>query len=345
MNKSIKLMVWGLVGPLAVGLAGCSSLPDNLKPAILQLTPADISATANGSSAALAASPTTAAPTAKPPAATDSAPAATSQSAAPSATPAAAARFGLLADLKTNVSVRLTADGKDHAGQFGEALPVGAQVVTDPTGKARIVMENGSTVRLGPNTQLVLVDRQQQSSGLQTQLQLLIGKLWVILGRDAGETLQVETSVGVAAVNGSYMSVDYQPGKPDDTSDDVLQVTCLEGSCSLTVNGQTIKFTTHQKIRLEGKGGKLKGPEAMSSDDIQEWLDNNDEILIEGGNDQGQNGTETPEAPGGSTLPTKAPAAGVPWPGGAAGRPDGLAIVVTGIVLGVAGGGWLKRRK
>jgi FecR protein len=385
-SKSVR---WAGLALGLVLLSGCGLLPAASKatsvPVAAQgatqavvIIPAKLAATATKAVAA----PTKAAPT-------GSAPTKSAPTAAPSATSAGsqattaptAEQFGILGDTTKKVSVKSSLETDAHEGVFGESLPKGAVLNTDDTGRARILLQNGSTLRLAPNTQLALTDRQEPTTGnILTQLDLLVGKVWAILGRGANESLTIETPIGVGAVRGSYMSVEYIPGKLDDPTDDILIITCLEGDCSVTTPLGTVNLTTGQKITITGKGNPPVGPVPMTQQDIQDWLDNNVEILILFGiNGNGQaptslgpitlqlpgggtivivlgpdtptpTATPTPSATsssggGGSTLPTAAPASYAPWPSTLGSRSGGLAVVFFGLVVTVAGGGWLKRRK
>jgi len=313
---------------------------------------------------------------------TKTAPSATSAGSQATIAPVAAEatdQFGILGDTTAKVSVKSSSKSDAHEGVFGESLPKGAVLNTDKTGRARILLQNGSSVRLAPNTQLALTDREQPATGdIATQFNLLVGKVWAILGRGANETLTIETPIGVGAVRGSYMSVEYIPGKPNDPSDDILIITCLEGDCSLTTPLGTVNLTTGQKITITGKGNPPVGPVSMTQQDIQDWLDNNVEILILFGIGNGQaptslgpvtlqlpgggtivivlpgaTDTETPTptatstsgGSGGSTLPTAAPGGYAPWPNTLGSSSGGLTLVFFGLVVTAVGGGWLKRRK
>ena len=364
-NRHHRIVIW-VTGWLSLALAGCSLLPSGA----ISVPVATAAVVATATSAGAVAQPTPAAIAAR--VTVTLGPTELGES------------LGLLGDVIQKVLVKPSAAAEEHQGVFGEALPVGATVKTDETGRARLLLENGSTVRLAPNSQIVLTDRQQPESGdVLTRLNLLVGQVWVILGRGTAETLTVETPIGVGAVRGSFMSVVYLPGDPDDLTDDILSITCLEGECELTTPLGTVKLTTGQKIGLAGKGNAPTGPVPMTQADIREWLDNNVEILILFGIfDQSQGGqppqslgpillpiqipgggdifvlvpptntptpTPTPTATntggGGATLPTAAPAGSANWPNPFNGRVDGVMALMTGLVLGVVGVRRVRRRK
>lgn len=376
--KRMKSLRWVSLGLAAVLLAACGLLPAAPKPTAVPVATQPVSIVP----AKLVATDTKAAPAntaTKAPTATTA-----SSKPAPTATTAptseSAAQFGILGDITDHVTVKASAKAQEKPGTFGESLPKGAVLTTDDTGRARILLENGSTVRMAPNTQLSLVDRQEpktETDNVLTQLNLLVGKVWAILGKGADESLEIETPIGTGAVRGSYMSIEYIPGASDDPTDDVLIITCLEGNCSLTTPLGTINLTTGQKVIIIGKGNPPTGPTPMTQEDVQDWLDNNVEILILFGIGNGQTGgpialgpitlqlpgggtivvvipaatdtpTPTPTATstggGGSTLPTTTPSGGFVWPNNLGVRADGLAVVGFGLVFSVAGA-WYKRRK
>ncbi len=357
-----------------LALSACSLLPGNPGAAVPVAT--QVSAANQAKPAATQAK--TPAPQPPPPStqSTHPPPRAGAAPQKPTATEAPANQFGLLGELTDRVFVQPSETDQAHLGVFGESLPIGALVNTDQTGRARLLLQNGTTVRMAPNTQITLTDHQQPQSGdVITQLDLLVGKVWAILGRGASETLTVETPIGVGAVRGSYMSVEYAPGKPDDPSDDVLIVTCLEGNCSVTNDTGTVNLTTGQKAIIEGKGGPISGPNPMTQEDVNDWLNNNPEILILFSITNGQGPaslgpitiqlpgggfivvlppdtetptptpTATPTGGGGSTLPTAAPGGYAPWPNTLGSHAGELAVVFFGLVFVAAGRETFKRRK
>jgi hypothetical protein len=373
----IRILLTGLIG---LALASCNLLPGAANSAIPVATSAPASTAtpvATDNQGVAVAQPTTAAITVRS--------TATKVANTPTTTTEAVESFGILGDVSQKVSVKPSAKATEHPGVFGEALPLGAELNTDEKGRARVVLENGTTIRLAPNSHLVLTERQQPESGdLLTQINLLVGQVWVILGRGAKETLQVETPIGVGAVRGSFLSVLYLPGVANDPTDDILIITCLEGDCELVTPLGTVKLTTGQKIGIVGKGNAPTGPVPMTREDIQEWIDNNVEILILFGVfDGSQTGqppqsfgpvtiqipgigevfvivpptetptptptptSTTPSGGGGATLPTATtvPANSLNWPNKFNGRVDGLMVMVTGLVLGTVGVRRIKRRK
>ncbi len=264
---------------------------------------------------------------------------------APATTEAAAV---MMADLVPKVFVNGPGDAARHEGMFGEALAVGSELLTDETGRARLVFSDGATIRLGPGTRLVLTSQQESTDGgWLTQLNLWAGQVWVILQKGL---LSVETPVGVAAVRGSFLSVAYFPGDPDNPADDQVVVTCLEGRCSLKADSGEIQLGTGQKIILVGVGSPPGDVGAMTQEDLDEWLANNPEVLLilqgrTGEPSETPSATETPTAtPGGSTLPTAAPAASAQWPFESGRSPGSVVVVIAGVAVSALGRRWLKRR-
>lgn len=148
----------------------------------------------------------------------------------------------------------------------GYILQVLGQVQTKTDGKVRLDFSTGTLVRLGPNTLFTLQPSQQNDQGLLIQLQMALGKAWVIL--KGGGTLQVQTPSGVAAVLGSFMGVTYNPNTGD------LRITCLEGHCSLTTKVGSVEITTGQAAEVTGPN-QVPQVSQMTPQDYQDWMANN----------------------------------------------------------------------
>ncbi|MBI9047603.1 MAG: FecR domain-containing protein [Anaerolineaceae bacterium] len=144
------------------------------------------------------------------------------------------------------------------------------QVKTMQDSRVRLDTSNGTIIRLGPNTLFTLLDQEEKSSGLFTRIRIEAGKLWAIL---SGGELEIETPSGLAAVRGSYLSVDIDPqtGK--------VFITCLEGNCSAESDGGLIKLTGGQtalitNISLPPVIGR------MDHHDVEQWLLINPESTV-----------------------------------------------------------------
>jgi hypothetical protein len=187
-----------------------------------------------------------------------------------SATPAASAtlpgRTAVLEDIVGTVLSGPAGSGKDVPATNGQVLSEGAQVGTGKDSKARINLNDGTILRLRPNT-LVTLDRLAGDlSNPFTRLLLAVGKVFVIL--KSGQ-LEVQSPVGVATVTGSFLSVEYQA----DTN--TVVVTCLEGNCTLRNNQTGVSLTTGQAASMAGGAGPVL--RWMTTGEIQAWLDDNPE--------------------------------------------------------------------
>lgn len=87
--------------------------------------------------------------------------------------------------------------------------------------------------------------------------------------------MQVNTPGGLAAVRGSYMSVQVVPGSNNNTF--TVTVTCLEGNCSFSDTAGAVNFTTGQKI-VSSDPNVLPAVLSMNKADVQSWLTNFPEL-------------------------------------------------------------------
>lgn len=166
-----------------------------------------------------------------------------------------------LGEFSGDVQARADQQAEFAAASLGEALYLNGQVQTGADGRARLDFSDGTLVRVSPDTLFTVALVEDAGGGLLKSLSMTFGRLWVVLN---GGSLEVETPSGVASVRGSYMMVEQDP----DTGD--MTVTCLEGTCTLEVNGEVITLTAGQKAWLSG--GEL-GSGVMSQEEIQAWID------------------------------------------------------------------------
>ena len=148
------------------------------------------------------------------------------------------ARTATIREIVNQVLSRITETHSESSATVGQVIRVGGTVQTLADGKARVDLSEGTIVRLAPQTVFTVTQLNQDTGNPFTRLRLLAGKIWVILN---GGTLDVDTPVGAASVRGSLMSVTYNP------SLGIAIITCLEGTCAVTVNGVTIVLHDHQQ--------------------------------------------------------------------------------------------------
>jgi FecR protein len=149
-------------------------------------------------------------------------------------------------------------------------LPVKSQVKTLENSQARLDLATGTIVRLGPNTLFTLEVQQSGDEGLFTRIWMDVGKVWIILN---GGTLEIETPSGLAAVRGSYMSVEYWP------SSEGLTMTCLEGHCSLQNEMGKMDMVAGEACDIEAPGEPPHG-RMMNNTEMDEWMGMNPEATM-----------------------------------------------------------------
>jgi hypothetical protein len=177
-------------------------------------------------------------------------------------------RTAVLNDLVGNVQSRPAGGGKDVPATNGQTLDEGSQVRTGGGSKAKISLSDGTILRLRPDTLITLDRLIGDPSNPFTRLLLALGKVFVIL--KSGH-LEVQSPAGVAAVTGSFLSVEYLAGT------NTVVVTCLEGSCTLRNDQGGVALATGQAASLSGSAGASPVLRWMTLDEIQAWLDDNPE--------------------------------------------------------------------
>ena len=183
-----------------------------------------------------------------------------------------------LSELEGIVEMKQASEDSFYEADPTLVLEVNGQVQTGDDGKVRLDLSSGTIVRVSPSSLFTLVSNEKEEEGLVTKLKLELGRIFIILN---GGSMEVETPSGVASVLGSYLKIEYNTGDESDPDDDTLELTCLEGDCSIvTPTGETINFTDGQKIVIHkdpntGEWVVEEGP--MTTDDFLEWLENNPE--------------------------------------------------------------------
>jgi LysM repeat protein len=149
---------------------------------------------------------------------------------------------------------------------LGFLLERSGEVQTGDASKARLDFDDGSIVRVAPNSTFVFQDAQLQGDGtVLAHLQLTFGKLWVSL---TGGEVQVETPVGVATVRGSFALFQYDPNTR------LLRVDCLEGTCTARNQIVNAQLGNLERIVL-GEQNSLRQP--LTEADVQSFLQENPE--------------------------------------------------------------------
>lgn len=177
-------------------------------------------------------------------------------------TAAPAARSAVLTLVENDVQSRASTEAAFEPAAAGQEIAPGGQVQSGDDSRARLELRPEETlVYLGPNTLFTLTALEQQANGPFARLWLEIGQVWVVL---RGGSLEVETPSGVASVRGSYMGVGYGPGG--------LSMTCLEGNCNLTYDGQSWDMTGGQGCNVLPDGSINQ--HQMTPEEYQAWSEN-----------------------------------------------------------------------
>jgi hypothetical protein len=181
------------------------------------------------------------------------------------AQPAEESLTAKLGELWGSVLVRADENAAFQQAELGQVLQVGAQIQTDSTGKARVDFSTGTVVRVGPDTLFTLQPAPEDSEGTVIPLQLVAGKLWVVL---RGGSFEVETETGVASVSGSMMTVNFN------SASGKVRIICIEGHCALTNAAGEVQLAAGQTAEAFGPDQPPKVGQ-MTTQDCQDWQANN----------------------------------------------------------------------
>jgi len=152
----------------------------------------------------------------------------------------------------------------------GMRIQTGGGVETGEASRARLdLLPGGTIIRVGPNSTFVLVSLTEEGGETRTRLELVIGKLFVLLN---GDSLEIETPSGVASVRGSLLSVEY------DSERSRLEAACLEGECALVdVHGFELELPEGEYSVIDGDEPPTE-PKPMLREDIEDWLEMNPDL-------------------------------------------------------------------
>lgn len=185
-----------------------------------------------------------------------------------------ATRSATLSEIVNLVEGRAIEAGEFAPVAVGFVAGVGGAIRTGADSRARLDLNDGTILRLASLSSFTLQGLPTSSEADPlTQLQLVIGKLWVNL---TGGALEVETPVGVATVRGSFAVFEYIDGDPANPADDILIVSCLEGNCSATNTTVSETLGNLERVILTN-GGTTVTRLKLTEDDVREFLINNPE--------------------------------------------------------------------
>ena len=119
--------------------------------------------------------------------------------------PATTAKVSLLEGSATR-----TAGGKAEPLAQGAEVHAGDELATSDGSRLELVLEDGSVIRVGPKSQLVVQElRYDGESTLNARLKLLLGAVWAHVEHlSPSGTFEVQTERAVAGVRGTEFRVD-----------------------------------------------------------------------------------------------------------------------------------------
>jgi hypothetical protein len=180
-------------------------------------------------------------------------------------------REAVLSEIENDVSIQFDSSSEFVSAELNMVIPINGTIQTgdDSRAKLNLIPEN-TIVRVGPNSSFTLSQIEKENGEPKTTLQLLFGKVFILLN---GGSLEAQTPSGVASVRGSLLSVQYNP----DTNR--MRASCLEGQCALKNKaGDEIEFTEGESVFID-ESGLLSDIEAIDQDEILDWLEENPELI------------------------------------------------------------------
>ncbi len=180
-----------------------------------------------------------------------------------------------LKELTGAVDIKQPGDSNFSPAAVGMTLKQNGEIQTGDDGRVRLDLSTGTIIRVAPSSIFTLVSNQPSDGSLMTQLNLAVGRIFIIL---KGGSASVNTPSGVASVRGSYLSVYVDPTTLD------VYITCLEGDCGASNTAGAVNFGTGQQTILFhciAATGQCSAPMvgSMSPEDYQNWLNENPEVL------------------------------------------------------------------
>jgi len=179
-------------------------------------------------------------------------------------------RSVVLHDLVNIVDVRDSPAVSFLAAGEGQIVTEQGEVRTGNSSTARLAFSDGSSVRLAPNTSVVL-DQLGASDGVAlTKLTFRVGELWVSL--TSGQ-IQAQTPIGLVMVLGSYADIQFASGSDAAaTSDGRLTIKCIEGRCTFNNGGSPFTMRNLQQLVITRDGQTIAGPVDLPASAVKDFL-------------------------------------------------------------------------
>ncbi len=144
-------------------------------------------------------------------------------------------------------------------------IPQGTMILTNENSTVKIGFIEGAVLRLGPQTQVTLMDVSGTTVDPVTKFQLDSGRVWAVVGDAMGlGRFQIVTPLGMASVVGTFMGVEHNSNGPLDI------ITCLEGHCRYANASGVQDLFTDQQLESDGPGVP-HAPHAMDANQLADW--------------------------------------------------------------------------
>jgi|GEM_PF-1221161 len=180
--------------------------------------------------------------------------------------PSSLARLARIVEVTGSVKQRVTTSDEWRDAVVGQELAAGAQVQTFAASGARIDVSPSPVVRVGASTLFTVSNLSGSNDQPVTTLDLLSGKIWVILNTALnGGSFDVQTPVGVAAVRGSYLGVDF-----DDIVENMI-ASCLEGHCDARNKFGITDMTAEQETSIINADLPPLPATTMDPERLEKW--------------------------------------------------------------------------
>jgi hypothetical protein len=121
-------------------------------------------------------------------------------------------------------SAQGTVTVNNRSASAGQALSASDTIVTGPSSRADVMLDNGSVMRLGPNTRISLSQLAMNGRNLSTGTNLQNGSMTMQVTRlNRESSFSVNTVSAVAGVRGTYFYISYDESTGD------LGIACYSG--------------------------------------------------------------------------------------------------------------------
>lgn len=148
----------------------------------------------------------------------------------PPTPPPSPPRAGAVADVSGDVTITYP-DGSRHDGGAGDAVPIGARVITGPSGSMKVLLLDGTVFTVGPNADFVVDEfvYDPDTSASKFLATIIKGAFRFVSGKLAHrpDQWQLKVPTGTIGIRGTTFDVDAEP-------DGSGELTVEEGEIVLT---------------------------------------------------------------------------------------------------------------